>query len=191
MLRAMEMVIGHPIKKIVADEDAVYRFWRKVEVQKNGCWKWTGYLTEKGYGMFGFKYGSCKPGIAHRFAYETFTGKELPPRPLMLDHQCNNKWCVNPFHLAANTSWHNTIRANTPAGINHRKTHCIRGHEFTPENTTIIKRSKWRKHPSRMCRTCNRMRGRVLRGWKGDDMLKPTYSRPYGRSSPGKTRSLS
>lgn len=38
-----------------------------------------------------------------------------------------------------------------------RKTHCIRGHEFTPENTYL--RSD-RPNPARACRECMRRRDR-------------------------------
>ena len=39
-----------------------------------------------------------------------------------------------------------------------RKTHCSKGHEFTPENTTIRVRGAWR---SRVCLTCQRAHGRA------------------------------
>lgn len=39
---------------------------------------------------------------------------------------------------------------------NARKTHCKRGHEFTPENTYINPSNK-----SRNCRTCDRLTDRV------------------------------
>ena len=38
--------------------------------------------------------------------------------------------------------------------VKHRKTHCIHGHEFTPENTRI------KSNGIRLCRTCERNRDR-------------------------------
>lgn len=55
-----------------------------------------------------------------------------------------------------------------PGGYNRVKTHCRNGHEFTPENTALM------KDGSRSCRTCARHRSRKERGitpdrWKRAD----------------------
>ena len=42
------------------------------------------------------------------------------------------------------------MRGNNFAAIHARKTHCPRGHEYTPENTRISKRNE------RTCRACMR-----------------------------------
>jgi hypothetical protein len=41
--------------------------------------------------------------------------------------------------------------------VGRNKTHCLRGHEFTPDNTYISKAGK------RSCRTCGREHARIYR----------------------------
>lgn len=85
---------------------------------------------------------------AHRFIYEYFHG-EIDSN-LVIHHKCYNRKCVNPTHLEQVTSRKNTLDINSKnqAAVNARKTHCIHGHEFTPENTYVF--------PSgyRQCRAC-------------------------------------
>jgi hypothetical protein len=70
---------------------------------------------------------------------------------------------VNPAHLELVTPRENTEASTaTPAHINRRKTHCPRGHEFTPENTYIQVRKNGTS-VSRSCKRCqiaNRTRNR-------------------------------
>lgn len=56
-------------------------------------------------------------------------------------HRCEHPPCINPEHL----------QAVTPAehGLLHRKTHCKRDHEFTPENTLDNGQGR------RKCRACH------------------------------------
>lgn len=109
-----------------------------------GCWLWTGPSRDGRYGTI-----RCKGVVipAHRWAYEHFVGP-IPPG-LEPDHLCRNTFCVNPDHLEIVTPRENVRRSESPPGINARKTHCIHGHEFTPENTQT-----W--HGKRQCRTCKR-----------------------------------
>lgn len=54
-----------------------------------------------------------------------------------------------PSHLEPVTPAENGRRCSwSPSTINATKTHCIKGHEYTPENTFITKRG------ARRCRTC-------------------------------------
>lgn len=129
---------------------AVIRFWAKVD--KSGgplaCWPWLGSLAGYGYGRIWHR-GRHVP--AHRFAYELLVGPI--PEGMEIDHVkergCTRRNCVNPAHLEPVTRRVNTLRGDSFAGQNSRKTHCIHGHEFTPENTGITKKQ-------RFCRICKR-----------------------------------
>lgn len=116
------------------------RFWAKV--QPTGfCWEWT---ASKAHG-----YGYFNGSRAHRFAYELLVGPI--PDGLVIDHLCRNRGCVNPDHLEPVTQRENTMRGYSFSRLHARKTHCIRGHEFTPENT------KTRSNGARICRECMRL----------------------------------
>lgn len=119
------------------------RFMAKVSKQDNGCWIWTASKFQNGYGRFIVDH-SCIG--AHRFSYEHF--KSAIPSGLQIDHLCKTKSCVNPDHLEVVTLQENIRRFNVA------RTHCKRGHEFTPENTYFKKGNK------RVCRTCQREAGR-------------------------------
>lgn len=106
---------------------------RIAENPETGCWDWTG-KTLDGYGRLTGEY-------AHRVSYELFVGPI--PDGLELDHLCNRPLCVNPAHLEPVTHDENMRRAAE------RRTHCKRGHEFTPENTYV------RACGARQCRRCN------------------------------------
>lgn len=101
------------------------------------CWTWTGAITSAGYGSVGYH---GRVWSTHRLAYELLVG----PIPLGLhaDHLCENKRCCNPAHLEPVTGRENVLRAI-------RKDTCLRGHQYTPENTI------WKKGGAqRNCRTC-------------------------------------
>lgn len=120
------------------------RFIQKVELDIiTGCWDWKSRINNHGYGVFGIK---NKNYYSHRLSYEYF--KEEIPKNTELDHLCKNTKCCNPEHLEAVSHKENIFRSNAPTTINHFKTHCIRGHEFTPENTLKIKGT------GRNCKKC-------------------------------------
>ena len=108
-----------------------------------GCWLWVGTTSPNGYGRF---WSKGRLAYAHRHAYERWVGPI--PDGLQLDHLCRVRCCVNPGHLEAVTCRENLLRGETFQAANAAKTHCIRGHEFTPENTHV------RKGGGRDCRTC-------------------------------------
>ena len=134
-------------------------FWGNVEkTSESGCWLWTGRLNGAGYGRIRYQ-GSCQR--AHRVSYQMHVG--LIPNGLTLDHLCRNTACVNPAHLEAVPHRINVLRGIAPVAINARKTHCVNGHEFTPENTW--KRNSWSR--GRVCRTCARLRADFYRTLPG------------------------
>lgn len=111
------------------------RLLARIVVDESGCWIWHGHCDRHGYGR-------CGRGLAHRASYETFVGEI--PAGLQLDHLCRVRNCVNPEHLEPVTMLENIRR-----GFNANKTHCIHGHEFTPENTY-----RKPKTTARNCRAC-------------------------------------
>jgi hypothetical protein len=109
------------------------------------CWIWNGPKDKRlGYGCAQHNGQSIK---AHRLVYEAVVGKI--PDGLVVDHLCRVTSCVNPDHLEPVTQRENLMRGNTPAARKAAQTHCIHGHEFTPENTY--------RHGdgSRSCRACS------------------------------------
>lgn len=137
------------------DARAVTRLVEKFDVLDNGCWQWAAAKLKTGYGAFSFHGKSCR---AHRVVYELFV-EPLPPFPMVLDHLCRNRLCVNPDHLEVVTHGENTRRGNVGAVNRARQlalTHCVHGHEFTPENTRQV-------DTHRFCRTCDREKAKRYR----------------------------
>ena len=125
---------------------------RRVVVDPSGCWLWTG-ATRHGYGCI-----SDGPGEArstkqtHRVVYENLVGPI--PQDRELDHLCRVRRCCNPAHLELVTSRENTLRGTAPTAVNARKTHCGRGHEYTPANTYLSPKG-------RECRRCRQNAARI------------------------------
>lgn len=130
----------------------------------DGCWVWTGAVSNKGYGQF------CSSGrtrSAHRVAYELYVGPI--PAGHQIDHTCHNtdadcpgglcrhRRCVNPAHLEPVTQSANMLRAG--------RDRCSKGHPYTPENT------RYRKdNGRRICLECDmasRQRRNVGYGKRG------------------------
>lgn len=142
-------------------------FAKHYKILFNGCWQWTGYIEKNGYTRFQIHYPRrngkrTKPKRipAHRFSYELKYGKI--PEGKHIHHICHNPSCVNPDHLKVISKAKHALLDNTITAINARKTHCKRGHEFTPENAYMI--------PSggRACRACrkiyaqNKIHGKII-----------------------------
>lgn len=126
------------------------RFWQKV-TPTGFCWIWTGTKSGEGYGKFKPHSGRSSHW-AHRYAYELLVG--AIPEGMHLDHLCRNRACVNPDHIEPVSMAENIRRGFSPSARNGRKTHCKRGHEFTPENTWVVYRGSWEE---RRCRACQRL----------------------------------
>lgn len=125
--------------------------WRRTvednSTPRGSCVVWTGTLDRYGYGVF--RVGGGRVTGAHRAAWLARRG-ELADG-LVLDHLCRNRACVNVEHMEAVSVQVNTIRGNGGKKPFPRGTHCVNGHEYTPEN------SRWRQRRGyniRECRTC-------------------------------------
>lgn len=111
-----------------------------------GCVIWTGALSRYGYGRIIDK---GAPLSTHRVAYELLVGPI--PEGLTIDHLCRVTKCINPHHLEPVTNAENVRRAAQA------KTHCVNGHEFTPENTYSAPGNPNCRH----CRACRRIHSRI------------------------------
>lgn len=118
------------------------RFWTAIAHDPDtGCWLWQRHPFAAGYGLFRV---DGKRWLIHRYSYTALVGPI--PDGLHIDHLCRNRHCVNPDHLEPVTQRENIRRALV-------KTHCLHGHEFTPENTYLHRGDRW-------CRACMNRRNR-------------------------------
>lgn len=63
------------------------------------CWIFIGCITSRGYGKMAFRIaGRHVTKLAHRVAYEEFTGRKLSSSET-IDHICRVPHCVNPMHM--------------------------------------------------------------------------------------------
>lgn len=88
---------------------------RRVTRVESGCWIFTGYTNEYGYGKVG---GGGKRGPVlrtHRVTYEHFKGPI--PDGMHLDHLCRVPACCNPDHLEPVTFQENVDRSPVPRGV--------------------------------------------------------------------------
>jgi hypothetical protein len=113
------------------------------------CIEWEGAKTG-GYGVLKV---DGRLERAHRFAFFMHYGRW----PDVCRHTCDNPGCINVDHLVDGTQADNMAdKSNRGRHHNSRKTHCPRGHEYTPENTRESGGGRW-------CRTCDNLRGREKR----------------------------
>lgn len=147
----------------IAEIFGVSAFWRYIRERvkfedrgyKTPCWVWCLHTSGSGYARGRVPGRERRNYFIHRETYEAFVGPI--PDSLQLDHLCRVRTCVNPHHLEPVTNRVNALRGVGPTAINARKTHCPRGHEYTPENTRI-RNSGWRA-----CRACDAIRAQDQR----------------------------
>lgn len=117
------------------------------------CLVWTG-ATIKGYGEVNY-HGNVL--YTHRVVWEHHNGPI--PEGVEIRHSCDNPPCCNIEHLLLGThadNVHDMFERGRDRNQNTDKTHCVKGHEFTEENTYRPPKNPER----RLCRTCQRGRSR-------------------------------
>jgi HNH endonuclease len=136
----------------VGDRFSLKKLFARVDVVPDSCWMWTGPLSD-GYGRTGKD--KDRDQLVHRIVYKNLVGPI--PDGFQLDHLCRNRACCNPAHLEPVTQKVNLLRGEGACAQHARKTHCKRGHEFTPENTGNASKG------GRYCITCSREAARRQR----------------------------
>lgn len=119
------------------------------EVEPHLCWNWIGSMSKGGYGRIRL------PGLydvyAHRVAFVLKNG--YVSSDMVVDHKCRNRRCVNPDHLREVTHRVNSLENSVSVpSYNFKKTHCVNGHEFTPDNIIAVDLPSG--HKGRSCATC-------------------------------------
>lgn len=113
------------------------RLSRRIQVDQHQCWLWQGATVKGGYGNLRF---GNRTFLVHRFVFELLVGPV--PDGFELHHRCKVRNCCNPAHLEVKTTTEHRHLS--------RRTHCMRGHELTPENSHYFRNGK------RCCRICQR-----------------------------------
>ena len=140
-------------------EHRARKLFDRLLITPDGCIEWTGALTKKGYGKYTFHIGGKSiTQRVHRLVFSLFNGPI--PDGLCIDHLCRNRKCANPSHLEAVTNKENSHRG-VGFGSRTHQTHCVHGHEFTPQNTYV------RREGTRNCKTCQRASERKWREKNG------------------------
>ena len=124
------------------------------------CDEWTGTVLNTGYGQIrlGYVDGKRIRAGAHQLMWWQNYG--YPGDNMVIRHLCDNPPCVNIDHLQAGTQKENIGDAvDSGAHISQarkEKTHCVNGHERTPENTRTYAKGK-------SCKVCQLETGRLRR----------------------------
>lgn len=125
------------------------RFYRHTIPEPNsGCLLWIGSANEHGRGFFQM---DGRLQRAPRVAWQIERGP-IPGDGTCVLHRCDVPACVRIDHLFLGTHADNMADARAKgrlAAALRRRTHCSRGHEYTPETSRI-------RRGHRECLTCKK-----------------------------------
>lgn len=128
------------------------RFYSKFKPENGKCHIWQGSKSNTKYGKRANFWFKGKTITAARAVF-ILNGLDIP-KGMVVCHTCDNPQCVNIEHLYIGTYSDNnsdTVKRNRYNNQNTKKTHCLKGHEFTENNILASKRG------SRQCKTCHRI----------------------------------
>jgi len=112
-----------------------------------GCWIYLKGCNAKGYAVVGFKGKLIQLSRLSLHYY-----KDMPLiSSVFACHHCERKDCWNPEHLYAGDGNSNM------QDYSRNLRYCLRGHEYTPENTYLYK-GKYK-----VCRKCVRVNKKIYR----------------------------
>jgi hypothetical protein len=95
------------------------RFWKKVDKKGvNDCWPWIGYISSDPRGGYGRFFLKGRAQLAHRISFSVSGKKTTFEKPQVL-HICDNRCCVNPYHLYAGSHQDNMSDKSRRGRVRH------------------------------------------------------------------------
>lgn len=99
------------------------------------CKLWARATQNRGYGTAAIPLPDKTAQItAHRAAWIAHNQENIPADKT-IDHRCHNKTCINVKHMKIVSRADNNRESNSIVMELMARTHCLRGHEFTANNT--------------------------------------------------------
>ena len=138
------------------NESLIDLFYSRIKnINENDCWEYAHDVAVCGYGRFSF---NNIREYAHRFSYMIHNGEIK--NNLYVCHTCDNKVCVNPWHLWLGTNSEN-IRDKIEKNrhLDNRKTRviCRRGHGVYGSNLYVRPNGQ----RARVCKQCRKIDRRI------------------------------